>query len=216
MILLVNGSTASVRKHSALHPGQLGHLLSPASGNAIESILATGLPWAVDNGAFGGFNPAAFWKLLGRIRAVRGAPSKCLWVACPDVVGDAKATLKEFGNFFEEIGWGGFKRAFVGQDGQENLPVPWPHFDCFFVGGTDEWKLSRAADSLCQEAKRRGKWVHVGRVNSLKRIRHSLVTKGADSIDGGSASRYGEKRMPQLMRWIRQERQMLSRPSFWP
>jgi hypothetical protein len=58
----------------------------------MRDVLATGFPWAADNGAFTGFDAAAFASLLGR---VAGKPG-CLFVACPDVVGDARATLALF------------------------------------------------------------------------------------------------------------------------
>lgn len=77
----------------------------------------------------------------------------------------------------------GFPVALVLQDGQQDVPIPWDEIDAVFVGGTDQFKLGRVAARLCQEAKARGKWVHVGRVNSLKRLRYS-VSIGADSVDG--------------------------------
>ena len=52
-----------------------------------------------------------------------------------------------------------------------------------FVGGSTEFKLGPVAAALCQEAKARGLWVHVGRVNSRKRLRYS-ASIGADSADG--------------------------------
>jgi len=61
--------------------------------------------------------------------------------------------------------------------------VPWDDFDALFIGGTTAWKLSEAVYQLCQEAKRRGKWVHMGRVNSLRRMRLA-ESFGCDSADG--------------------------------
>lgn len=77
----------------------------------------------------------------------------------------------------------GFPTAFVAQDGQEYLPIPWDAFDCLFVGGSTAWKLSEPAYALVREAKRRGKWCHMGRVNSWRRIRAAAMS-GYDSCDG--------------------------------
>ena len=52
-----------------------------------------------------------------------------------------------------------------------------------FLAGTTEWKLSQAAAELAAEAKRRGKGVHMGRVNSEERFRHAIAID-CDSADG--------------------------------
>lgn len=77
----------------------------------------------------------------------------------------------------------GFPAALVAQDGLECLTAPWDAFDALFIGGTTEWKLSTHVAALVAEARARCKWVHVGRVNSGKRLAwaHSLR---ADSVDG--------------------------------
>jgi hypothetical protein len=88
--LLVSGASATLRRH--LPSPFLGHLLVPAVGNSMREILAGGLPWAAGNAAFTGFAAAAFAALVGRIVGKPG----CLFVACPDAVGDARATLEQF------------------------------------------------------------------------------------------------------------------------
>ncbi|HXF62680.1 MAG TPA: hypothetical protein VNK95_13745, partial [Caldilineaceae bacterium] len=56
-------------------------------------------------------------------------------------------------------------------------------YDALFIGGSTGWKLSEAADWCIRRAKERGVWVHAGRVNSLRRIRHFQLI-GVDSVDG--------------------------------
>ena len=51
------------------------------------------------------------------------------------------------------------------------------------------------------EAKERGKLVHVGRVNSLKRIQH-FAPLGVDTCDGSGFSAWGDKRIGLAVRWI--------------
>lgn len=195
MMLLVSGSTRSVGRLAAQSVETLGHLVTPKNRNSIESILGTGLKWAVDNGAFSGFDPVAFRRLL---RRVAGRP-RLLWVVCPDRVGDAQETLRLFDQWQAEVARAG-PVAFVGQDGQEDLETPWDRFDCLFIGGTTEWKLSKAAQDLAAEAKRRGKSIHLGRVNSRRRLRYAWSIR-ADSTDGSSASMFGDKYIHKYLRW---------------
>jgi hypothetical protein len=194
-MLLVSGSTRSVGRLAATWPNHLGHLLTPKNRNGMGATLATGLSWAVDNGAFRGFDPEPFRRLLGR---VRGRP-RLLWIACPDIVADCRATLDRFREWREEVAAAG-PVAFVGQDGSEGQDLPWGEFDCLFVGGSTEWKLSGAAWDLAREAKRRGKWLHLGRVNSRRRLRYAW-SMNADSTDGSSASMFGDKYIHKYLHW---------------
>lgn len=197
-MLLVSGSTRTVRDLAETRPERLGHLLTPRNRNSVASLVRTGLPWAVDNGAFSGFDADAFRSL---VRRAAGQP-RLLWVVCPDVVADARATLDLFDQWQPELSGMGLPVAFVLQDGQEDLSLP-ADFDCLFIGGTTEFKLSEAAADLVTEAKGRGAWVHMGRVNSLKRMRHAQAI-GCDSIDGSSASMFGDKYIHRYLIWLAQ------------
>ena len=140
-----------------------------------------GQSWAADNGRYASpkdYTDAAFLAWLGRMPV-----ASCLFATAPDVVGDALATLELSAPMFAPIRQLGYRVALVAQDGLEALPVPWDYFDALFIGGTTAWKLSEAVYQLCQEAKRRGKWVHMGRVNSLRRMRLA-ESFGCDSADG--------------------------------
>src|SRR5208282_3846784 len=59
----------------------------------------------------------------------------------------------------------------------------WDTFDVGFIGGSTDWKLGPEAKRLTTEARKRGKLVHMGRVNSTKRL---LVAQrfGCDTADG--------------------------------
>jgi hypothetical protein len=203
MLLLVSGSTKTVRRLSEQCKTGLGHLLTPNNRNSMSATLATGLPWAADNGAFKGFDPLTFRRYL---RKIAGAP-RCLFVVCPDRVADASETLQlwwEWRNEVEEATQGQ-RVAFVLQDGQETHGLP--QAEAYFIGGSTRWKLSAAAADLAREAKDRRSWLHMGRVNSRRRmqIAHDL---GCDSIDGSSASMFGDKYIHKYIRWIAQmERQ---------
>jgi hypothetical protein len=140
-----------------------------------------GQNWAADNGRYASpqdYTDAGFLAWLRKMPA-----ASCLFATAPDVVGDAAATLALSAPMFGPIRAAGYRVALVAQDGLENLPVPWDDFDALFIGGTTDWKLSEAVRGLCQEAKRRGKWVHMGRVNSLRRMVQA-ESFGCDSADG--------------------------------
>jgi hypothetical protein len=153
-------------------------MLQPGMGN----LPPVGQPWAADNGRFSKpetYTDEAYLAWLSK-RPYRDA---CLFATAPDVVGDAAATLALSAPMFAPIRAAGYRVALVAQDGLESLSVPWDDFDALFIGGSTAWKLGEAAHDLAAEAKRRGKWLHMGRVNSLRRVRiaHAM---GCDSVDG--------------------------------
>lgn len=191
MIALVSGATATVRRYA--DTGGLGTLLRPGNGNG-----PNGLPWAMDNGAFGRFDQAAFLALLKRHR---GRADEALWVAAPDVVGSAVVTLALFYVWEPRIRDLGYRVALVGQDGLTPWATPWHRMDALFVGGTTAWKLGADARELIWEAKRRGLWVHVGRVNSARRMRYlmSLGSDVVDSVDGTKLSIAPDRWIPQYL-----------------
>jgi hypothetical protein len=197
MMILVSGGTRTVARLAGDWPERLGHLLAPGNGNSTAAVLSTGLWWAADNGAFSGFDAKAFRRLLKRIS---GLP-RCLFVACPDVVGDARETLALFNLWRYEVAATGQPVALVGQDGLQDMEVPWDAFDAFFVGGSTQWKLSRSAACLVRQAKHCGKWVHMGRVNSKRRTL-AAFDLGVDSIDGKQFSAFGDTYLARYLRWL--------------
>ncbi len=162
-------------------PSGYGSILTPASG--FDAPLP-GRPWCADNEAFTG--RFEWSRFAGWLRRMELHKSTCVFVAVPDVVADAIATLEKFRWYAWQVKAMGWPVALVAQDGLESLrwPPSWV-YDALFVGGTTEWKLSTAADWCIQRAQAAGKWIHVGRVNSLVRMRHFALV-GVDSVDGTS------------------------------
>jgi hypothetical protein len=184
MIYLANPCTDAIR--AAMSNGYLGCIATPRQGNR----LPPGVLWAADNGCgpgqdgsvgrgFPGCEHYLGW--LQDMAAAEGADpcdpdqSGCLFAVAPDVLADAAATLhrEEISRMLGWIRHLGLPVAHVAQDGQEALPVPWDDFDALFIGGSTAWKLGPAARLLVAEAKARGQWVHMGRVNSLRRLRYA-------------------------------------------
>jgi hypothetical protein len=115
LLILVSGATATHRRFADSR--HFGHLVTPRGGHKMGPIIAAGKPWACDNDAFSGFDPAAFRKMLGRIAGLPG----CLFVSCPDVVCKPCATLARFKGWSPEVAAIGQPVAFVGQDGCEDM-----------------------------------------------------------------------------------------------
>lgn len=126
--------------------------------------------------------------------------SKYKWVACPDVVGDSDETLKRFKNYEPRIRSLGYNLAYVLQDGVTLDKIPFSDISAVFVGGTTNFKLSDIAYEICKIAVDKNKLVHIGRVNSIKRIERFLAV--ADSFDGLSFSYYSRSRLPNVLRWL--------------
>jgi hypothetical protein len=140
-----------------------------------------GQPWAADTGCFSAPQNYSEPKYLAWL--ARMPVERCLFATAPDAMGDAAATLAMSLPVLPKIRALGYPAALVAQDGLEELAVPWEAFDCLFVGGTTDWKLSEAAYGLVAEANRRGKWTHMGRVNSWARF-SAAAAAGYDSADG--------------------------------
>lgn len=162
-------------------------LTTPACYTPVDGDL----PWAADNGCFAGFDAASFRRMLARL------PTTGLFVVCPDVVGNHTATLELWPVWSTEIAKHGHRPAFVLQDGCGFVPED---AGAIFVGGSTEFKLSRGAARLVADAKRQGLWVHMGRVNSRKRLFYASQI-GCDSIDGTSMSRFPKTYIPKMLRW---------------
>jgi len=95
----------------------------------------------------------------------------------------------------------GFKAGLCAQDGWTDAPVDWAAFDALFVGGTDAFKLAESTYALVAEAKQRGKWCHMGRVNSQRRFNAARVG-GYDSVDGTFLCFGPDKNWPLLLQWL--------------
>lgn len=186
-MLLVSGATKTMAR---IQDPRLGRLLRPGNGNKPDH-----LPWGVDNGAYTGFEPDAFLRMLA---SFKGSPG-CLWVAAPDVVADSVGTLEKFREWEPRLHADGWPVAFVAQDGLSE--PPWDSFESLFIGGSTEYKLSGAVELLAWKAKAKGKLVHMGRVNSARRMKaaHQCC---ADSIDGGQFSRFPDRWIPWGLDWL--------------
>lgn len=175
----------------------LGVMAQP--GNTVHIRAAQYPAWAADNGCFAAGDR---FDLGGYLCWLATLPTAgCLFAVAPDVVGDARATWERSRRVLPAIRRLGFPAALVAQDGLDVAALDWDAFDCLFVGGTTAYKLSEAAYGAVREAKRRGKWAHMGRVNSLRRLRAASMG-GYDSADGTFLKFGPEKNAPRLRAWL--------------
>lgn len=197
MIYLSGALTTAMRGHPR---PDIGFMLNPANGQGGQGELAW-MDWAADNGRFATPDTWDAGNWLEWLASLRRWRARCLFAVAPDTVGDAQATLALSLPYLPTIRQLGYRVAFVTQDGCTPVLVPWGGIDCLFVGGTDAWKLSESSWALCAEARQRGKWVHVGRVNSLRRLRACRVSL-VDSADG-TYVRFGpDRNLPKVWDWL--------------
>ena len=145
----------------------------------LSEALDGGAVWMMDNNAFTSGFDAGVW--LGSLLKYRSFADSCAGIPVPDIVGDALGTLQLFSRYHQIVRDLGYPVAFVSQNGITPEITPWDWFDVLFVGGDDDHKLGPEAGVMIAEAKSRGKAVHVGRVNSAKRIKQFWM---CDSVDG--------------------------------
>lgn len=144
-------------------------------------LAKSGWVWAADNGCYtssGTWNESRWIRWLEKPHPKVG----CLFATVPDVVGDHSGTMirwRKYSSFVRELG---YRVAFVAQDGADIKNIPWDELDCLFIGGTDSFKLGMGSGLLANAARERNKWVHLGRANSLKRLK--AWAGMADSADG--------------------------------
>lgn len=177
----------------------MGFMIQPGMGN--NPLPLTFWKFGADNGMFAQGDRVDLGDWLQWLSSLRPYRRNALFAVAPDVVGDAEATRVRSLPYLPTIRQLGFPAAFVSQDGANIYPPPWDEFDVLFVGGTTEWKLSDTSWTLVNEAKQRGKKVHVGRVNSFRRI--SLANQyGVESVDG-TYLKYGpDINWPTLIGWL--------------
>ncbi len=201
VIYLVNGTSAlSVRRILAAACGQVGVMVTPAGGKRVNLIEEYGC-FAMDTGCYSqgvGFDVGTYLRMLADLAPYH---ARCLFATAPDVVGDAAATWERSRGILPVIRGLGFPPALVAQDGIERMAVDWTAFACLSIGGTTHWKLTVGLDVMTPEAKRRGKHVHLGRVNSLIRLR-AAQSAGCDSADGTMLAFGPDLRARQLLVWL--------------
>lgn len=218
---------------AAMLSGTLGYIDTPAQGNKRPD----GVTWCADNGAFSDkFDEGKWWRFLvanahradscvfavapdvvGDAQATldRSLP----WLPKIRALGYPAAFVAQNGATIDALPWDEFDCLFIG--GCVECLEHGPRVDALRTGRGShqrfwcdvcsaqiyEWKLSAPPRVLAAEAKRLGKWVHVGRVNSARRFRYSAAPYpygiGADSADGTYLTAGPDVNLPKVLAWAR-------------
>lgn len=192
MKILVSGATPTVKKHLG-HPN-LGQLITARDGN----LPISGLAYAADNSAYSDWNEESFIRMLDRLKGYTTPP---VFVAVPDYVGNARITNQLFRRWAPEIFSRGLPLGYVLQDGQGASTVPWEDISAIFIGGSTDFKTDDHVKYLVRKAKKKGIWIHMGRVNSLQRLQ-TASEMGVDSVDGSGFSRFAEIKLSRALRYL--------------
>ena len=190
MKFLIDTNPPQVSKLAAEYPEYVaGQLICP-----VHSRSNWGGCFAMDNSAFTSFDGPAFGRMQKRNA---DAKDKCLFVTCPDIVGNMRRTLEVWRH--RDRFACGFSLCLVLQNGAEDMNIPWHETPAVFIGGIDPWKESSACADLIKTAQVFGLHVHCGRVNQIKRFEY-MSGLGVDTCDGSGVVRYGFHQLLQIVK----------------
>jgi hypothetical protein len=171
--------------------------------SAKGQLRTEGMRYALDNGAWTAFQQQQPFDEKAYLIAVEKLGLDADWIVLPDIVEGGLASLDYSLRWKERLRGMPTKLLIAVQDGMQISDVA--SLLCpavgIFVGGTTEWKEA-TAQAWGSLARRRNCHLHVGRVNSARRIR-ICAAAGANSFDGSGVSRYAEA-LPRLDRATRQ------------
>lgn len=195
--------TGTKRNLRALREHGWRLLISAAGSIGPLDGAAVGFAYALDNGAWSAFTQGRPFDVPLFEKALRAHGGGADWTVLPDVVAGGlpslELSLKWMRRVLDET-----PRALIAvQDGMgvEDVRGFLGSRVGIFVGGSTDWKLRTMPQwgALSREV---GCWMHVGRVNTARRIHHCAAA-GATSFDGTSASRFAVT-IPELDRALRQ------------
>lgn len=188
-MIYLTGATSN-RDEPLFIAAGVGLIVTPRS--SYEKRIPRYAYWAADNGCFSLTTYVGDDKWLEWLD--RLPRDGCLFAVVPDVArrpdgslgGDPEATWEKFLEFGPVVQEMGFPAALAAQNGIESMPNLREQIeacDCLFLAGNDEWKLGPSAALVARLARNAGKWVHMGRVNSMKRMKWARAI-GCQSADG--------------------------------
>lgn len=185
-------SQTSAANKAALQAAGWRFMISPDTIR--KNIYDPSTPHAIDNGAWGAHVRGQPWDEDAFLKLVDALGQTSDFVALPDVVEQRDATLEIADRWIERLR--GLVLYVVLQDGMSEPDIaPFlPRVDGLFLGGSTEWKLETMG-AWGAFAHRHGKRLHVGRVNSRKRIL-ACRDAGAHSFDGSGVSRFARVKLP--------------------
>lgn len=164
--------------------------------SAAGCLRHEGFEYALDNGAWSAYTQGRPFDERAFEAALRKLGAGADWTVLPDVVAGGHASLEMSLRWMRAV-LDETPRALIAvQDGlgvEDVRPFLGPRVG-IFVGGSTEWKLATLPQwgRLGREAQA---WVHVGRVNSARRIA-ACASAEATSFDGTSVTRFAKTARP--------------------
>lgn len=171
--------------------------------SATGCLRNEGMGYALDNGAWTAFQQGKSLDEKLFMTAVEKMGEKADWIVLPDIVAGGLRSLDYSLAWMERLRGIPTRLLIAVQNGMEVNDVRSflnPAVG-IFVGGDTEWK-EKTAVQWGSVARRRNCYLHVGRVNSARRIAICNAA-GANSFDGTSVSRFACT-LPQLDKATRQ------------
>lgn len=196
------GNPSSQKAREAMTAGVIGCIVTPKQGNAIppgakvirDNGCGPPAGWVPGQDTY----PGAGWPGVAKYDAWlrKGASdselmSRTLFAVAPDVVGNARWTLRRSALWIPRMRAYGYRVAVAAQDGAEDMPEFWDlKPDVVFIGGSVPWKLGAGGRRMVGQAHARGVPVHVGKVNTRDRMLYVAKTLGAATSDGTTLARF--------------------------
>ncbi len=148
--------------------------------------------YALDNGAWSAYRTGRPFDEAAFLAAVELLGARAQFVVVPDIVCGGLDSLRLSEAWLPRLQGVGRRRLLAVQNGMEAADVrPFLSAEVgLFVGGDTAWK-ERTLPLWGDLARETGSYLHVGRVNSARRIRLCQLA-GAHSFDGTSVSRYSQ------------------------
>lgn len=177
MVMPANTTNELVHLWAGRWPNALGHLYTPARKERVRPWL----PYALDNGRYSDFvhnRPFDEQNFIAHVERYAFLGQKPRWIVVPDEVGDDSETFRLWNQWAPRLKEYGVPLAIAVQDGMTVSDVASLKPDVVFVGGSTEWKWLTVASWAAAFPR-----VHVGRVNSLSKLR-LLKNLGVESCDG--------------------------------
>ena len=174
--------------------------------------------YALDNGAWTSFQRGAAFDVPAFDKAIALLGPGADWIVLPDIVAGGLASLRFSLDWLDALRnrpeLHGAQYLLAVQNGMEPrhiAPLVGPEIG-IFVGGDTPWKLATMA-TWARLAHERGAICHIGRVNTVRRIRLCAAAR-ADSFDGSGVSRFASalppldlaRRQPDIEGWLAGQR----------
>lgn len=183
--------------------GEAGwHILIVAS-DLRPGAAELGIPYALENGGWAAHTAGQPFDEQAFAKSVEAVGARADWISAPDIVMGGRASFDLSVRWLPRLEQmaPGQRILFVAQDGFERpeileqlAPMLGDRLG-IFIGGSTEWKEG-TLPLWGAVAAERGCWLHVGRVNTTRRV-SLCAAAGATSFDGTSVSKFS-RTLPKL------------------